>query len=181
MRENRTSRSAGAPAAAIAMLTLVLSACELPPLTRERLFGAADAAAAPDADAAGPPDADAAGPPDAAIACLPERQDGLLSGVVVDACTKAALTAYVGVGGKHQCSFAEKGSFHFAGLPVDCRLSLTAGQRGYRPFLQEVVIPPGGISGIRIELEPEAGCSTPVPGPLTCEVVEPWTGDGRRR
>jgi hypothetical protein len=163
MRGNRIS---------LALLTLVLSACELPPLTRERLFGSADAAA-PSPDAAGPLDANGS-PQDQAgqetdPSCPPGRQDGVLSGVIVDACSKAALTAYVGVGGKHQCSFAEKGSFHFAGLPVDCRLSLTAGQRGYRPFLQEVVIPPGGVSGIKIELEPEAGCSTPVVGPLTCD------------
>jgi hypothetical protein len=145
--------------AAIVLLTTLLSACELPPLTRERLFGSADAAPGLDAS-------------DATPACPPGSQ-GVLSGAIADACSKAPLTAYVGIAGKHQCSFAEKGSFHFAGLPVDCRLSLTAGQRGYRPFLQEVVIPPGGISGIRIELEPEAGCSTPVLGPLTCACTAP--------
>jgi hypothetical protein len=158
-----SARAAGGHAI-LALVVTLLSACELTPLTRERLFGSRDAAVAvPDT---GPMDLTGEGD---GPTCPPISQDGVLSGTVVDACSKLALSAYVGIAGKHQCSFAEKGSFHFAGLPVDCRLSLTAGQRGYRPFLEEVVVPPGGISGVRIELEPEAGCATPVPGPLTCD------------
>ena len=171
------AKAASRTGALVLLLGLMSSACEIPPLTRDRLFGARDAAAFPPPDAGPPspdvaPDVDPPAPdlaPEAAPpVCQAQSRDGLVSGAVFDACTKAAITAYVGIGGQHQCSFSEKGSFHFSGLPVGCQLTLSAGQRGYRPLIQDVVLPPTGLSGLRLELERDGGCGGADPTALTC-------------
>jgi hypothetical protein len=162
-------------------------ACDVAPLTRAQLFGAgpaaepdagagADAMDAPAADAA---DADAAPPADAGDAdaeptpaCAPGG--GFLSGGVVDACDPAVwLSANVGIAGQHTCSFPDKGSFTLRGLPVGCRLTLTAAKPGYEPWRKVVVIPHEGLAGEVIRLERVGGCAGPAPPAVACRCDVP--------
>ncbi len=146
-----------------------LASCDVQPLSRGQLVGSADAAsdaAEPEVPADAPPDGPA---PDAA--CIATSDNGLLSGLVVDLCSGQALEANVGVAGRHMCSFRDKGSFHFNGLPTGCRLTLTARKEGgYRPWAQEIVVAPDGTANVRIALERDtmSGCTGPAPAPVPC-------------
>src|SRR4051794_6941995 len=135
-------------------LLLLVLACDVSPLTREQLFGP------PDAAAAGPRDAATDTPPEE---CVPRSRDGLFSGAVLDACTGAAVNASVGLAGQHLCTFAQKGSFQFQGLPVGCRLTLSATADGYQGHYTTVVIDPGGSPGYLIRLD--RPCQAPMPTP----------------
>ncbi len=163
------------------------AACDVAPLRGADLFeadaGAAGAGGAPPRDAAAEPDLpadrDAAAERDAAadrdapgadaapVVCVPRGTSGLLSGQVTDACTGRPIEAQVGIAGFHTCSFPGKASYHFAGLPTGCRLTLTAAKRGYVPFSRKVVIPEGG-DGIDIELVWEGGCAAAPPPETAC-------------
>lgn len=145
------------------LFLLMAAACDLSPLRDDDLFEStrvvvADAAAA---DVAQP---DVAQPDTQAPTCQSASRTGILSGIAVDKCTGAAVNVLVGIFGRHQCSFAGKGSLCFNNLPVHCDLTLTAGHPGYKPFFRTINIPPEGSASVKIELERAVGtCADPPP------------------
>lgn len=94
---------------------------------------------------------------------------GMLSGTVRDSCGHAGIDALVGIGGRHTCSFREKGSYFFARLPVGT-LKLAATKDGYALYEATVEIVAGG--NIRdIQLTPAdtaGGCATLPAPPVAC-------------
>jgi hypothetical protein len=148
------------------LLLFLVAACDVMPLTREQLFGPPDAG--PRMDATTEPDATR--PPDTDPACVPRSRDGLFSGAVVDFCTGQAINANVGIAGQHTCTFAQKGSFHFSGLPVGCNLTVSATREGYRSHYATVVIETGGTSiyVIRLERMTDPACQGPAPSGAEC-------------
>ncbi|MDX2019646.1 MAG: hypothetical protein SF187_05345 [Deltaproteobacteria bacterium] len=162
-------------------LTLI-SACSVPPLTTEDLTGGKRDASSVVADAApakvdGPSDAGVA--PDASEPRLDTAPmlDGVLSGIVVDACTGKAINALVGIAGKHLCSFAGKGGFYFTGLPTGIELELASAAPGYQAFGKAVVISAAGttvkIVLDRVDASSEAPCGVPEPPEPMCSCLQP--------
>jgi hypothetical protein len=150
---------------------LALAACDLAPLTRDQLFGAPDAAGQPDAGAATEVGTDGEAGSDPA--CVPRSQDGLFSGAAADDCDGSPVNASIGIGGQHACTFAAKGSFQFRGLPVGCRLTVTASAPGYASHQATVVIDPRGTSGyiIRLRRVDDPRCQAAPPAPACrCDV-----------
>jgi hypothetical protein len=131
-----------------------------------------------DAADAGPGDAPDAGCPQTCAAdqfcdeltgrCAPRAGSGMLSGVVTDACSGAALSALLGIAGQHSCSYFGKGSYFFSGLPVGM-LKLAAAKEGYELYGVTVEIRAGGV--IRdVAMTRIGGCAAPAPpdNPCTC-------------
>lgn len=91
--------------------------------------------------------------------CAPRTGVGMLSGVVVDACTNLAVEAVVGLGGQRTCSPYGKGSYFFTGLPLG-KLRLAAFAEGYVRYEATVDIVPGGVIH-DIRLMRIGGCEVP--------------------
>jgi hypothetical protein len=99
--------------------------------------------------------------------CAPRIGTGMLSGIVVDACSRSGLDARIGIAGQRQCSAADKGSYFVSALPLG-RLKLAAVKNGYELYSATVEIVAGGAIH-DIELARAGGCqSTPPVSPCTC-------------
>lgn len=163
----------------VLFLCVVLTGCDLAPLSREQLVGPAllaapdagapDTAAAPDlapAPDAAPPDLAS---PDVAPPEGPPPAAAPVSGAVVSACPpKDGLDALVGIDGQHTCSIGGgKASYYFRDVTVGRDITITAYKKGYRHFSRVVRVPATGLP-LQIELEPEAGCAAPPPATEPC-------------
>jgi hypothetical protein len=165
-------------AAALAVVWMT-AGCDFQPLTTRDLFGVRDAGAGDGATSEG-------GPQTCAVPCgatefcdeltgqcASRTGNSMLSGVVRDACTGAAVDALVGIAGHHQCSATGKGSYFFPQLPVG-KLKLAAAKEGYRLFDTTVVIAPGGtILDVDLTRDPPEDCTGPRPADVTCTCAPP--------
>jgi hypothetical protein len=93
--------------------------------------------------------------------CAPRVGTGMLSGSVIDPCASDGVDARVGIAGQHRCSYVNKGSYFFAGLPFG-RLKLAAAKEGYELYGATVEIVPGGVIH-DIKLVRTGGCTAPRP------------------
>jgi hypothetical protein len=95
----------------------------------------------------------------------------LLSGTVIDACTRRGTTARVGIAGRRQCSVDGKGSYYFDDLPGG-KLALVAFKEGYRLFEVAVSITSEGtIQDIVLQPDTPGGCAEPLPADVGCVCV----------
>ena len=150
-------------------------ACDLESLRSSALHPKQDAAA--DVGASVDTRSDGVGAEDG-IAPGPDASDsagatGMLSGTVRDSCGSTGTDALIGIGGRHTCSYPNKGSYFFARLPVGT-LKLTAAKPGYALYDATVVIAAGGnIHDIQLGPAEPAGCAAlPVP-PVACTCSTP--------
>ena len=93
--------------------------------------------------------------------CAPRIGTGMLSGIVVDACSRAGLDARIGIAGRRLCSAADKGSYFLSALPLG-RLKLAAVKDGYELYSATVEIVAGGAIH-DIVLVRAGGCQSPPP------------------
>lgn len=93
---------------------------------------------------------------------------GMLSGTVRESCGNGGTDALIGIGGRHTCSFPDKGAYFLAQLPVGT-LKLTASKAGYALYEATIVITAGGnIHDIQLGPADAGGCPTlPMP-PVAC-------------
>lgn len=156
-------------------------ACDLESLRSNALYPRQDAAAEGGATADATPDN--AGQRDAPMDVQVDLQEdlqvdvqgatGMLSGTVRDSCSVSGTDALIGIGGRHTCSFKDKGSYFFARLPVGT-LKLTAAKMGYALYEATVVITAGGnIHDIQLgPVEPGGCAAVPMP-PVACSCTTP--------
>jgi hypothetical protein len=93
--------------------------------------------------------------------CAPRVGTGMVSGIVVDACSRAGLDARIGIAGRRLCSAADKGSYFLSALPLG-RLKLAAVKDGYELYSATVEIIAGGTIH-DIVLVRAGGCQSPPP------------------
>jgi hypothetical protein len=159
--------------AAAAGVLLAGGACDLESLRSSALYPRqeADAGATidatPDTGSDGATDTDATVPGADASADL-SAATGMLSGTVRSSCGGAGIDALVGIGGRHTCSYPDKGSYFFPRLPVGA-LKLTAAKAGYALYEATIVIAAGGnIHDIQLDPADPAGCGTVPAPPVAC-------------
>jgi hypothetical protein len=133
----------------------------------------ADAGADVGADVGGDTDADAAGDAAGEGGTDLGTGTGMLSGVVSSACPSAqGLDAKVGIAGRHQCSFPDKGSFFFSSLPLGT-LELAVAKDGYLLYQATVVIAPGGtVHNVALVPASAGGCADPPPAQVACTCTD---------
>jgi hypothetical protein len=180
-----------------ALLGVGAAACDLRPLAGEDLFGPGEAArsdGSTDGGASGGADRGDGGAPSPDVVpagctpvscagdqfcdelsgrCAARTGVGMLGGVVTDRCTGTQVNAKVGIAGRHQCSYRDKGSYFFSGLPLGM-LRLAVALEGYELAATTVVITPGGnVADIALERAPPATCADPAPTPAACTCLDP--------
>jgi hypothetical protein len=100
--------------------------------------------------------------------CKLRTGPGMLSGSVLDACTRHAVNARIGVAGRRQCSINGKGSYFFSSLP-EGTLALIAFKDGYKHFEVPVVITASGtVQDILLQPDTPQGCAEPLPPDVAC-------------
>jgi hypothetical protein len=100
--------------------------------------------------------------------CVLVTGEGMLSGVVTDHCGGRALSALVGIAGRHQCSFSGKGAFFFSQLPLGT-LELAVAKDGYMPFAQVVEVKAGGtIMDVSLTRAADPACGGQAPADTGC-------------
>jgi len=99
--------------------------------------------------------------------CAPRTGTGMLSGVVLDDCSRSGLDARIGIAGRRLCSARDKGSYFLSALPLG-RLKIAAVKDGYELYSATVEIVAGGVIH-DIVLVRAGGCQSPPPvAPCTC-------------
>jgi hypothetical protein len=168
-----------------ALMSALTGGCDMQSLRSSELFGGRDAATdgVPDAvvdrtsdasdanDAGGGTDATDGG---AALDTAPDvAAMGMLSGTVIDTCTRNGLDALVGIAGRHTCSYPQKGSYFFRAVPLGT-LKLAAAKEGYALFEATIEIVPGGnIHNIEMVPAGDGGCAA-LPSPaIACTCTTP--------
>jgi len=97
----------------------------------------------------------------------------MISGAVYDSCLRTPVNAKVGIAGHHGCAAVGKGAYFFSNIPLG-RLTVTAAATGYRLFVQEVTIVPGGNTlPIALERSEPLTCADPAPAAVACSCTEP--------
>ncbi len=105
--------------------------------------------------------------------CAPRAGAGMLGGVIMDRCTGRALSAKVGIAGRHVCSYAGKGSYFLTGLPLGT-LRLAVALEGYELVSTTVVIAPGGtVADVTLTPAAPLTCTDPPPDAPPCTCVQP--------
>jgi len=100
--------------------------------------------------------------------CVLVNGEGMLSGVVNDHCGGRALSALVGIAGRHQCSFAGKGAFFFSQLPLGT-LELAVAKDGYLPFAAVVEVKAGGtVMNVSLTRAADPDCAGQAPADTGC-------------
>jgi hypothetical protein len=95
----------------------------------------------------------------------------ILSGTVVSACDRTAISARVTIDGKSTCSTASSGKAYFqlTGLMPGGPQTLSAGKTGYQAFSSTLTLQAGFNAAGPIELTPVGGCGGTVQDePCTC-------------
>lgn len=96
--------------------------------------------------------------------CVPEA---IITGVIVDACTGAALVAKITVNGVSGCAVDVKGYWEVRGLSPGGPQTLVAGYGGYQPYTTKVTLKSGFNAIDKISLERVGGCGA-VPPSWVC-------------
>jgi hypothetical protein len=100
--------------------------------------------------------------------CKLRTGPGMLSGSVLDACTRHAIDARIGIAGRRQCSMGGKGAYFFTNLP-EGTLALIAFKDGYKHFEVPVVITTTGtVQDILLQPDTPQGCAEPLPPDVAC-------------
>lgn len=141
------------------LTTLLLSACQLGPLTNDDLIARTTCpATCPEGQVCG-----------ATGACVVGAS---LSGSIVDVCTGEALNARVTIAGESTCSGAGKlPYFSLSGLKPGGPYTLAVGKLGYRSYVTTRDLAPGNNTQGLISLEPSDGCPNS-PAPAACECAD---------
>lgn len=144
-------------ARALLVLLVFATSCGLTPISSEDL-DALDPSRRPPAGECGPCGSGQVCDP-AAQACV---SAATLSGGVVSACTRLALSARVTVGGKSTCSTRGKAYFQLIDLVPGGPQRLAAGKEGYQPLSLDLTLEPGFNTVPELELTPAGGCGAAV-------------------
>jgi hypothetical protein len=92
-----------------------------------------------------------------------------LSGGVISACTRLAITARVTIGGSSTCSTSGKAYFQLSQLVPGGPQRLAAGKEGYEPVSLDLTLEPGFNTVPDLALTPAGGCSAGVTDvPCSC-------------